>query len=164
MKDKVNSYEDTKKMLNVIRNINENIKSSKTKIILEQLENQNNNTLNINGVDIKLLFTDSMDKELTIEQKETISNLIDSFKNEVAQLVNFEPGISINEKQARFDGVIEDYDIKFTYISGDESGVYINAEMFELNNEIIILLDKLYKFSVTYKQTFDNILSFRQNN
>lgn len=161
MKDKKNSYDETKKLLKTIRNFSFNNKSS---VLKEQIEQQDNNNLNINGVDVKILFDDSSDKELSNEQKENISRLIDSFKAQVTQLVRFEPGITINNSQVRLDGLLTEYNLKFTFISGEESGVYINGEMIQIEKEIIDLINKLYNYNILFKETFDNILNFRFTN
>jgi hypothetical protein len=161
--NKINTYDETKKLLNVIRQFSSNKVSS---LINEQLEQQKSNILNINGVDVKILFSDSSDKEINDEQKEKISNLIDSFRTQVSQLVDFEPGITINDKQIRLDGILTDYnnEINFTLISGDESGLYIKSEMSLVNKDILELLNKLNNFNNLFKETFNNILSFRYTN
>lgn len=158
--NKYNNYDETKKLLNVLRNFT----SNKLSMINEQVEQEDRNILNINGVDINLLYSDTSDKELSNEQKEKISNLIDSFKTQVTQLVDFEPGISINDKQVRLDGTLTENNLKFTLISGDESGCYLNAEMLSINNDIIELLNKLFKFNDLFKEVFNNILNYRYTN
>ena len=161
--NKINTYDETKKLLNVIRQFSSNKVSS---LINEQIEQQKSNILNINGVDVKILFSDSTDKDINDEQKEKISNLIDDFKTQVSQLVEFEPGITINDKQIRLDGILTDYnnEIKFTLISGDESGLYIKSEMSLVNKDILELLNKLNNFNNLFKETFNNILTFRNTN
>jgi hypothetical protein len=161
--NKINTYDETKKLLNVIRQFSSNKVSS---LINEQIEQQKSNILNINGVDVKILFSDSTDKDINDEQKEKISNLIDDFKTQVSQLVEFEPGITINDKQIRLDGILTDYNnkINFTLISGDESGLYIKSEMSLVNKDILELLNKLNNFNNLFKETFNNILTFRNTN
>jgi hypothetical protein len=161
--NKINTYDETKKLLNVIRQFSSNKVSS---LINEQVEQEKSNILNINGVDVKILFSDSSDKELSNEQKEKISNLIDSFKAQVTELVKFDPGISINDRQIRLDGILTDNNnkINFTLISGDESGLYIKSEMSLVNEDMLKLLNKLNIFNNLFKETFNNILSFRYTN
>jgi hypothetical protein len=161
--NKINTYDETKKLLNVIRQFSSNKVST---LIREQVEQEKSNILNINGVDVKILFSDSSDKEINDEQKEKISNLIDDFKTQVSQLVEFKPGITINDKQIRLDGILTDYnnEINFTLISGDESGLYIKSEMSLVNKDILELLNKLNNFNNLFKETFNNILTFRNTN
>lgn len=158
-------------MLNTLRNLNES--RQKLNIIKEQEEQSpeynsskevKDGVTVINDVDVKLLSTDQMDMELTNEQKTAISSIIDSFKQQVTNLVDFEPGMTINQNQVRLDGTIPDIDIKFTYISGQESGVYINAEMLKLENDVTNMIVKIAKFGESYMDAMNDIITQRQHN
>jgi hypothetical protein len=118
----------------------------------------------INDVEVKMLSTDSLDMKLSEDQKSSISNLIDNFKQQVNQIVDFEPGMSINENQIRLDGSLPDQDINFVLISGQDSGVYINAEMLKLETEVGNLLEKLVKFQATFETSMNPLIQTRNNN
>jgi hypothetical protein len=124
----------------------------------------NNDILVINDVDVKLISTDSTDLKLMEDQKNSISTLIDSFRNEVSQIADLKPGLMINETQIRLDGSIPDMDINFVFIVGDEPGLYINADMLEINNEIIVQFGKLVKFEQTFKTSMEPMLRQRKTN
>lgn len=168
-KKQILGYDDTKKMLNTLRKLNESRTSFNT--IREQSEfpqqqsPQKDDITVINDVDVKLISTDEADMELTEEQKEAISTLIDSFRQQVTQSVDFEPGLSIEQDKVRLDGKLTDEDINFVFIAGgEEHGVYINAEMLKLDVEVGNALEKLVKFDETFKTSMDNIVSQRRNN
>ena len=165
-------YDDTKKMLNLMRKLNENVNGSK-KTIREQIEQDTQNNPNqqqkddiavINDVDVKILSNDPIDLEITDIHKNAISGLIDSFRDQVSQITNFEPGFTINQNQIRLDGSIPDQDINFVIISGDESGLYINADMLNVNAETLLILDKLSKFEKPFKDAMEPIIRDRNNN
>jgi hypothetical protein len=165
-------YDETKKMLNLMRKLNENTINSK-KTIQEQIEQgsqtnpqqqQKNDIAVINDVDVKILSNDSADMEITNEQKNTISGIIDSFREQVSRLAEFEPGFTINQEQIRLDGSIPDQDVNFVLISGNEGGLYLNADMLNLTPETLIILDKLSKFEQPFKDAMEPILSYRKNN
>jgi hypothetical protein len=184
----INEYDSTKKMLDTLRRLNENRYSNLT--INEQAQDQqtsdstlsstvgnsldqsvqsshmkvNDNVTVINDVDVKILSKDEADMELDEETKNAISSLIDNFKSQVSQIVTFEPGMTVNETQIRLDGTVSDLDIKFTLIAGDESGVYLNAEMLKLDNTVGQVIDRLAKFELSYKQALEPIITQRQNN
>jgi hypothetical protein len=129
-------YDDTKKMLNTLRKLNES--KTSMNVLKEQEEvtqNQNSDFIIINDVEVKMLSTDEMDMELQDDQKQSISGLIDNFRQQVSQIVDFEPGITINQNQIRLDGTLTDEDISFVFIAGEESGVYINADMLKLETQ-----------------------------
>ena len=170
----ISGYDDTKKMLNTLRKLNESRMSSNT--LREQLETQQSSvnpesTQNdgdeidvINDVDVKMVSTDIADLTLMDDQKTTISGLIDSFRNQVSQIAELKPGLTMNETQIRLDGSIGELDLNFVYIVGEESGVYINADMLLVDSEVLSQLDKLLKFESTFKTTMEPMLRDRKNN
>ena len=170
----ISGYDDTKRMLNTIRRLNENRTSYKTLneelepeqsgIDTQSIEQDNDNVLVVNDTDIKLVSTDNADLELTEKQKTAISTLIDSFRNEVSQIADLKPGITMNETQIRLDGTIPDVDISFIFIVGDEPGLYINADMLTIDNETLTELSKLLKFESTFQTTMEPMLRERKTN
>lgn len=173
---KVIGYDETKRMLNTLRRLNESHQTTKLNQLSENTEPSDNNMepkmdtgVNdnitvINDVDVKMISNDKSDMDLSDSHKKSISDLVDNFKQQVSQIVDFEPGLTINQDQIRLDGKLTDEDIRFVFIAGKESGVYINAEMMKLENEIGQALDKLVKFEQTFKTTFEPIIDDRNNN
>lgn len=167
-------YDNTKKMLNTLRKLNESRTSFRT--LREELDNQQSqmNTQStqtdgddvyvINDVDVKLVSTDSADLKLMDDQKTAISGIIDSFRNEVSQIADLKPGITVNETQIRLDGSITDNDINFVYIVGDEPGLYINADMLMIDSDALTELAKLLKFESTFKTSMEPLLRQRKTN
>jgi hypothetical protein len=170
----ISGYDDTKRMLNTIRRLNESRTSYKTLneelepeqsgIDTQSIEQDNDNVLVINDTDVKLVSTDNSDLELSEEQKTSISTLIDSFRNEVSQIADLKPGITMNQTQIRMDGSISDVDISFIFIVGDEPGLYINADMLTIDNETLVELTKLLKFESTFQTTMEPMLRERKSN
>lgn len=171
----MNNYDQTKRMLNVLRNLNESKSSSKTlkestfnstdpsefTSNKEQMSSQNSDRdiTNINDMDVKILNKG----ELTEEQKNAISQIVDNFREQVSQIVEFDPGMTISENQIRMDGNLTDEDVKFTYIAGQEEGLYINAEMLKIEQEIVDVISKLSKFEITFKTSVEPMITSRNN-
>ena len=173
-------YDQTKKMLNTLRNLNESKFSSRT--LSEQVDpqipqsenpmgsennepkQQEKDIVVINDVEVKMLSSDESDMGLTDEQKETISGLIDNFKQQVSQIVEFQPGMTINPNQIRLDGKLTDEDINFVIIAGEDSGTFINAEMLKLENNVGQMLEKLVKFEEIFKSSLEPLIQNRNNN
>ena len=175
-KNQTSGYDATKKMLNTLRKLNESTLSS-YKIIKENDEfNQQDSATEksqpdmgsditvVNDVDVKMMSNDDNDMKLMDDQKTAISGLIDNFRQQVSQLVDFEPGFTITPTQIRLDGVLNEQDIKFVLIAGDESGVYINADMLKLETEVGNILEKLAKFDDTFKTAMEPVITQRNNN
>lgn len=166
-------YDVTKNMLKTIRSITE------TKVLKQSInevaefestlsdnadQEQKNDVTVINNVDVKLLSTDQSDMTLSETQKTTISGLIDNFKQQVSQIAEFDPGMTINQDQIRLDGYLPDEDINFVFIAGIESGVYINADMLKLEQNVATALEKLAKFEETFKTSIEPLINQRDNN
>jgi hypothetical protein len=159
-----NDYDYTKKMLNTLRNISESKTSTKTLREQQEFEQQQDDITVINDVDVKLLSTDQADMKLMDDQKNAISGLIDNFRQQVSQIVEFEPGMTINQNQIRLDGKLTDEDVSFVLIAGEESGLYVNADMLKIEAETLAVLEKLMKFEETYKTTMEPMITQRDNN
>lgn len=165
-----NQYDFTKGMLNKLRSLNESRTVIKT--LSEQTEPVNpevnqevkDDITVINDVDVKLLSSDQADMKLSEEQQNAISGLIDSFRQQVSQIVEFDPGMTINQHQIRLDGSLSDEDISFVLIAGEESGVYVNADMLKIEPEVLEVLNKLVKFGETFKTSLEPMITQRDNN
>ncbi len=159
-------YDETKKMLNALRNLNESVR--RTKILSEQESPVTSDVRGeidvINDVDIKMLSSDNMDMKLSDEHKNSISGLIDSFRQQVSEIANLEPGLTINMNQIRLDGSIPNVDISFVLITGEEAGFYVNADMLKIEDETLMTIDKLLKFQLVFEDTLNPIIRERSNN
>lgn len=183
MQKKTNiGYDETKKMLDTLRKLNESRSSFKNLNEVSQEQRISNDTPQsrmpnndvdrdvkddftvINDVEISYISSDRDDMSLKDDQKNAISQLIDNFRQQVSQIVEFDPGMTIKENQIRLDGVLTDEDINFVLISGEESGLYINSDMLKLEDDVIIVLDKLLKFEETFKTSMEPIITQRNNN
>jgi hypothetical protein len=155
-------YDETKKMLDTMRRLTESVKQGN--ILKEEETDLKDDITVINDVDVKMLSTDNLDLKISDDQKNSISGLIDSFREQVSDLADLDPGITINMTQIRMDGTIPNIDMGFVLISGDESGVYINADMLKVDDEVLESLEKLSKFHLTFEDTMNPIIRQRSNN
>jgi hypothetical protein len=170
-KKQMSGYDDTKKMLNTLRKLNEN-RTFSNNILREEIETQQPQNQEpqekdftvINDVEVKLLSGDPADMNLLDDQKTAISTLIDNFRQQVDQIAEFKPGMSINPDQVRLDGTLTNEDISFVFIAGKESGVYINADMLKLEQNTATALEKLVKFQSTFETSMEPLITQRDNN
>jgi hypothetical protein len=181
----LNEYDDTKRMLRALREFKA---PSNGKFLTErkhyygeqddqfnneqpqndngqpQNDNGQNNVDAINDVDIKMISNDERDMTLSDEQKTMISGLIDSFREQVSQTAELTPGFTFNLDEIRLDGVIPEFDIKFTYITGQNAGLYINAEMLNITQQTMDLLNKLSTYNKQITDSLELMLRQRKNN
>ena len=116
---------------------------------------------NINDVDVNYSAT-GMD--LKDADQNAISQLIDNFRSQVSQIVDFDPGMTLDKQQIRLDGILTDEDAKFTLIAGKEEGVYLNADMLKLEQNTMDTLTKLFKFgSETFKTAMEPLITKADN-
>lgn len=118
----------------------------------------------VNDVEVKLHSSDQADLEVSQEEKSALSQLVDNFRTQVTEIADFEEGFNIYPQSIRLDGSIPDMDISFVFIAGDERGLYINADMAELNQESIDILNKLNKFQHTYEDVVNQMIVSRKTN
>ena len=165
-------YDETKTMLNKIRSLNESIVSSNLIMedesqdpTLDDQSTQNKDFTVINDVEVKVHSSDTADLEITEEEKTAISSLIDNFRQQVDEMTEFTEGFNITSEQVRLDGKITDKDISFVFITGnDETGVYVNADMLKLDQEVITTIEKLEKFYHSFTDSMNELILNRKHN
>jgi hypothetical protein len=150
-------------MLNTLRKLNEEHRVSKNLI-----KEQETDVASLEDLDVNLTSSDESDVEIDEEDKNAINQMVDNFKQQVGQIVNFEPGLTIRDNEVRLDGVIDiegQKGVKFTYIAGENDGVYINAQMLKLDDEYLVeFLGKMVKFQETFRTSMEPLINKRKNN
>jgi hypothetical protein len=166
-------YDVMKGMLKTIRTITESKASNRTlneavgfqsPEVDKSEENLKNDVMVVNDVEIKMNSSDEADLTLQDSEKTAISQLIDNFKQQVSQIADFTPGITIAPDQVRLDGTLTDQDISFVFIAGKESGAYINADMLKLEQDVANELEKLAKFQETFETAMNPLIQERKTN
>lgn len=175
-KQTLNSYDDTKKMLATIRNLQKSSRSS----IREQVEqpqqpqqqqpnyqqqgSETHDVAVINNVEVNINSEDSMDLEIKEDEKGKISQLIDDFRTEVSELADFGK-LNLYSNGAKLDGQISEMNIGFTISAGDDNGVYLtNTQMLKLTDESLAIITKLKQFEVKFTGTMNEIILSRKQN
>ena len=166
-------YDVTRNMLKTIRTLTESKVSNRTinevaefqsPAVDKAEENLKNDIIVVNDVEVKMNSSDDEDLKLQDSEKTAISQLIDNFKQQVSEIADFHPGISMTPDQIRLDGTLTDQDISFVFIAGKDSGVYINADMLKLEQEIANELEKLAKFQETFETAMNPLIQERNTN
>ena len=177
MSNKFNSYDDIKGMLNKMRGLNENFNQTK-EVITEDVTPQTepgddietddtfqerfDNVEVINDVEVKLISPDKEDIELKEDEKQSISQLIDNFRQQVNQLADLDPGFTIEETQIRLDGSISDLEINFVFMAGDDNGLFVNSDMLPIEDDTMLMIDKLIKFKPTFISAMEPLIRDRK--
>lgn len=154
-------YDAIKKMLNTMRNLNENTVSNS--ILKEEEEEKVNSLVLGNNVEIKVHSISQDDLEVTEEEKNALNQLIENFKSQVSELASFEEGFNLYTNSVRLDGSIGE-DLGFVLIAGEDRGLYINTEMLKMDSDMASVFEKLNKFQHTYEDVVNEMMSTRKTN
>ena len=183
--EKNDSYDQIKGMLNTMRNLSHKTHQS----IREQVESQpqqvpqqssgqpiNNNqpeqpngTENkdvtvINNVDVVVNSADPQDLTFNPDETGKISQLIDDFRTEVSELVDFDKLI-IYPNSAKLDGKIGNVNLGFTLSAGDDEGLFLsNASFLKVDETSLDIINKLKMFSDKFSSVLNEMLANRKEN
>ncbi len=176
MNNRNTGYDEIKGMLNTIRNLNESKHINKSQINENEEMTATSDVVNtdvdkkqydnievVNDVEVKLVSSDQEDIELKPEEKTAITQIVDSFRQQVSQIAELDPGFTISEKQVRMDGSITDLEINFVLIAGEDAGLYINSDMLMIENDTIQMLEKISKFYPTFVTAMEPLIRDRMS-
>jgi hypothetical protein len=116
----------------------------------------------INDVEVVVHSEDPEDMELTDEEKAKISQLIDDFRAEVSETAEFDK-LHIYETNAKLDGKIGEYGLMFTLSTGDDTGLYINGQMLKIDENSLLILEKLGQYELKFSNTINDLLVRRRS-
>lgn len=175
-----NEYDEIKGLLNKIRKIQS--ESHNYGMIGEQLDNTQAQTQEpvpaapekpnqqqrgeterediavINDVDVEIHSEDTEDLALQDEEKIKISQLIDDFRNEVSEIVQFDK-LHIYDNNAKIEGLIPDYNINFMLSTGNDKGLYLtNPSMVKIDDDTIEIINKLRTFEPKFINSINDLL------
>lgn len=153
------SYDQIKKMLGTIRNYDSGSQTRR-----RSLNEQKTDSIVIgDNIEVKIHSDDDDDLPLTTEEKNSLNQLVENFKSQVYNLVDFSVGFNIYKNSVRLDGAINN-DMTFVYMSGEDRGLYVNCNMLEVTPENADIFNKLHKFLKTYEDTTNNLILTRRTN
>jgi hypothetical protein len=86
---------------------------------------------------------------------------MDEFVEEVSDLVDFDV-LNVYENNVEWSGKIIDEDLEFILRIGEDSGIYINAQMVKVDQEFLDLINKLQQYYQKFKSKWSRILASRK--
>jgi hypothetical protein len=116
----------------------------------------------INNVEIEIHSEDPEDLQLSDEEKNKVSQLIDDFRSEVSELVEFDK-LDVYEDSAKLSGSITDISLGFTLSTGNDTGLYLsNASMLKIDDNSLGMINKLKGFEVKFANSINDLLVNRR--
>ena len=101
------------------------------------------------------------DLELNDEEKGQISQLIDDFRSEVMETVQFDK-LDIYETSAKLGGKIGEIGLMFTLSTGDDTGLYISGQMLKIDENSLMIFEKLGAYQLKFSSTINDLLVRRR--
>lgn len=155
-------YDQDKKMLSKIRSLNESYILTKRKLTEEEEPQTDSDNKSFTAIDDGIgieVMSNGEKVELTTDQRNSLSQLIENFKDQVSDMVNFPVGFNIKDNEVRLDGELNEKDISFVLIRNDETpGIFINCEMTKIDSDVMEFLEKLQKFEHAYMDAVSKLL------
>jgi len=115
----------------------------------------------INDVEVVIHSEDPEDMELNDDEKGRISQLIDDFRAEVVETAEFDK-LNVYETNAKLDGRLGDINLQFTLSTGDDTGLYINGQMLKIDENSLLVLEKLLAYELKFSSTINDLLVRRR--
>ena len=155
-------YDNTKRMLNTLRNLNEST-SKKNTLNEQEVEKEMKDTVTVvDGVEVRMIASTDEDLQLNDDQKKTISDVISNFGTQVSDLGDLRPGITIQSNQVRLDGKLPDVELDFVIIAGQNKGTYLNTAMLKTSYELVESIQKLMKFEDVFADSMNDLITQRR--
>lgn len=158
------NYDNTKKMLNTLRNLTESAVKKGTISEQEEKKELKDNVIVVDGVEVRLISTTDDDLEVNENQKKVIGDVISNFGTQVSDLGDLRPGVTIQSNQVRLDGNLPDVGLDFVIIAGESKGTYLNTAMLKVNYDLLESIQKLLKFEDVFADAMNDLISQRRIN
>jgi len=156
------NYDNTKKMLNTLRNLTESTQQKETISEQEEKKELKDNVTVVAGVEVRTISSTEEDLKIDDQQKKTISDVISNFGTQVSDLGDLRPGITIQSNQIRLDGVLPDVSLDFVIIAGENKGTYLNTAMLKVDYDLLESIQKLLKFEDVFADAMNDLISQRR--
>ena len=112
----------------------------------------------INNVEVEIHSEDPEDLQLSDEEKNKISQLIDDFRAEVSEIAEFDK-LHVYNDNAKLDGRISDIGLNFTLSTGNDTGLYIsNASLLKIDDNSLNVINKLRGFEQKFSNSINDLL------
>jgi hypothetical protein len=115
----------------------------------------------ISGGILALHGKQKTDLDITTDDKLAFQETMDEFVQEVSDLVDFNT-LNVYPNNVEWSGKIIDEDINFTFTIGENSGIYINADMTKVDEDFLELINKLQQYYQKFKSKWGKVLASRK--
>jgi hypothetical protein len=100
------------------------------------------------------------DIQLTTDEKNAFVETVDEFRNDVAELAEFDK-LKVYQDNVEWSGKILELDLEFFYTIKEPNGIYINGKMMKLDEKYLEMIPKIQSFYEKFKNKWSKIVSSR---
>jgi len=100
------------------------------------------------------------DIQLTTDEKNAFVETVDEFRNDVAELAEFDK-LKVYQDNVEWSGKILELDLEFFYTIKEPNGIYINGDMMKLDEKYLEMIPKIQSFYEKFKNKWSKIVSSR---
>jgi hypothetical protein len=115
----------------------------------------------ISGGILALHGKQKTDLDITTDDKLAFQETMDEFVQEVSDLVDFNT-LNVYPNNVEWSGKVIDEDLDFTFTIGENSGIYINADMTKVDEDFLELINKLQQYYQKFKSKWGKVLASRK--
>ena len=162
-KQNVNEINQIKKSQGLLKEEDEKIQIDKfsEEDVEQNGEQDETRSFKIQGSIISIHGSKKSELQLTLDEKNAFKESMDEFRAEISEIVDFKP-LNIYSNKVQWSGTIPDKEINFHFSTDENNGVYMDAQMLKLDDEIVDLIEKLQKFFEKFKLKWNKILGTRK--
>jgi hypothetical protein len=160
MKTKHDITKSILKRIRLVEQGEEEITFSKDEEVLDRPEEKFRKFL-IDGSIVQVSGLDATELEFTENEKEAFKNSIQSFIDNITDLVEFKI-LNISSSNIEWVGDLTQENIEWVYSLDEQNGCYISANMLQLTDETLGLISELKQNYKEWASTWGRILSDRR--
>lgn len=101
------------------------------------------------------------DLQLTTDEKNALTSSVDEFRNEVAELTDFND-LNVYPENVEWSGKILELDLEFFFSINEPNGLYVKGDMVKVDQDYMGMIAKLQSYYEKFKTKWSKIVASRQ--
>jgi hypothetical protein len=150
---------DITKKIDIAKSIEDEIESDEEE--LKKTRRDKKQAFRISGGILVLHGKKQSELELTTDEKIAFQETMNEFVSEVSDLAEFNQ-LNVYPNRIEWSGKILEYNIEFTYIIGEENGIYIKGDMINIDDDFLEFIQKLKSYYEKFKSKWAKVLGNRK--
>jgi hypothetical protein len=101
------------------------------------------------------------DLQLTTDEKNALTSSVDEFRNEVAELTDFND-LNVYPENVEWSGKILELDLEFFFSINEPNGLYVKGDMVKVDQDYMGMIGKLQSYYEKFKAKWSKVVASRQ--